>query len=150
MRRLTYLMGGLVMALSMSAKAELIEVQSDNNFEQTVTKLESAIEVLGMTVFAKLDHAEAAQKVKMFLAPNTLVIFGNPKVGTEVMQCDSQAGIALPLKMLVTRDLNHKVWLTYENPLGLAKQFDMSKCQTVLAKMAKALESLASVASRKD
>lgn len=150
MRKLACLIGGVVMALSMSAKAELIEVQSENDFQQTVTKLKSAIEVEGMTIFATVDHAAAAQKVDLFLAPNTMVMFGNPKVGTKLMQCDAQVGIELPLKMLVTQDLNHKVWVTYENPEALAKRFDLSKCQSTLSKVADVLQSLASVAGKSE
>jgi uncharacterized protein (DUF302 family) len=64
------------------------------------------------------------------------------------MQCDSQVGIELPLKMLITQDLDHKVWLSYENPQALAKRFDLSKCKPTLNKVADVLQSLASVAGK--
>lgn len=75
-----------------------------------------------MTVFTRIDHSAGAKKVDKELRPTELVIFGNPKVGTPLMQCVQTVAIDLPQKMLIWQDEAGTTWLSYNNPSYLAKR----------------------------
>ena len=108
-------------ALPAAAEGDIIKVKSSGNVTHTMDALEAAVTGAGATVFARVDHAGGAAKVGQELAPEQLLIFGNPKLGTPAMQDDPLAGLYLPLKVLVYQDGENQVWLAYENP---AKMLD--------------------------
>lgn len=93
----------------------LTTIQSHYPVKETIDRLASIIESKGMTVFARLDHAENAVKQGLPLRPTELIIFGNPKVGTILMQDKQTSGIDLPVKALAWEDENGKTWLTYND-----------------------------------
>ena len=84
----------------------------------------------------------------MELRPTEVLIFGNPKGGTPLMQCKQSAGIDLPLKMLVWKDEGGVVRVGYNDPQSLKDRYGIKRCDEVLRKMKGALETLASDASR--
>ena len=100
--------------------AGLVTVHSRNPVKQTVDRLEAALTAAGVTVFARIDHAAGAASVGMALRPTELLIFGNPKAGTPLMQKAQTLGIDLPLKALVWEDERGKTWLGYNDPVWLA------------------------------
>jgi uncharacterized protein (DUF302 family) len=75
-----------------------------------------------MTVFAHIDHAAGAAEVGLGLRPTDLLIFGNAKGGTPLMQSIQTIGIDLPLKALVWQDASGSTWLSYNDPSWLAKR----------------------------
>jgi uncharacterized protein (DUF302 family) len=87
-------------------------------------RLAAAVTDRGMTVLARIDHAAAAGKAGMELRPTEVLIFGNPKAGTPLMQVAQTMGIDLPLKALVWQDDNGKTWLAYNDPKWLARRHD--------------------------
>ena len=93
----------------------LVTIQSHYPVKETIDRLASIIESKGMTVFARLDHAENAVKLGLSLRPTELIIFGNPKVGTFLMQDIQTTGIDLPLKALAWEDEKGKTWLSYND-----------------------------------
>ena len=66
--------------------------------------------------FKTIDHAKAAEKIGLRLKPETVVMFGNPKIGTKLMQCNPTMGLDLPLRILFTADEEGKTSITYTNP----------------------------------
>ena len=87
-----------------SAMDGWIEKSSPHSVEKTVTQMTAAIEKAGATVFAVIDHQKGAQNVGLELAPTTLVLFGNPTIGTPIMQANRLAGHDLPIRVLVWSD----------------------------------------------
>ena len=85
-------------------------------------RLEAEIKAKGMTVFARIDHAAGAAAVGLPLRPTELLIFGNAKGGTPLMQSMQTIGIDLPLKALVWQDGSGKTWLSYNDPGWHAKR----------------------------
>ena len=77
----------------------LITVPSSYGPQETMAKLEAEVKAKGLTVFAHVDHAAGAVAVGMKLAPTDLLIFGNAKGGTPLMQADQQIGIEVPRLM---------------------------------------------------
>ena len=87
--------------------------------EETMKRLEAEVKAKGLTVFAHVDHAAGAAAVDMPLRPTDLVIFGNAKGGTPLMQSVQSIGIDLPLKMLVWQDADGVTWVSYNDPAWL-------------------------------
>jgi uncharacterized protein (DUF302 family) len=108
----------------------------------TVNALQAALASRGVQVFAVIDHAAGAASVDLELADEVVVIFGNPAVGTPIMQADPQAGIDLPLRMLIWDDAG-VTRIAYEDPHALATRFDLPSSARQLDAMAGLLAQLA-------
>ena len=100
----------------------LVSVPSEHDASGTITRLIAALGKHGMTVFARIDHAAGAAAAGLKLRPTEVVLFGNPKGGTFLMQDRQSAGIDLPLKALVTEDAEGNVWLAYNDPHWIARR----------------------------
>jgi uncharacterized protein (DUF302 family) len=90
--------------------------------KETMDRLETEIRAHGMSVFARIDHAAGAVGVGLTLRPTELIIFGNARGGTPLMQSVQTAGIDLPLKVLVWQDASGKTWLSYNEPSWVAQR----------------------------
>jgi uncharacterized protein (DUF302 family) len=90
--------------------------------KETMDRLVAALTGCGMSILARIDHAAAAAKVGMHLRPTEVLIFGNLRAGTPLMQATQTIGIDLPLKALVWQDCEGKTWLAYNDPAWLAKR----------------------------
>ena len=100
----------------------LTTVASSFGPKETMDRLEAEIKARGITVFARIDHAAGAAQAGLSLRPTELLVFGNAKAGTPLMQSNQTIGIDLPLKALVWQDASGKVWLSYNDPASLAKR----------------------------
>jgi uncharacterized protein (DUF302 family) len=100
----------------------MITVPSSHGPNETMNKFEAEVNAKGMTVFARIDHAAGAAAVGLSLRPTELLIFGNAKGGTPLMQSAQTMGIDLPLKALVWQDQSGSTWLSYNDPGWLAKR----------------------------
>jgi uncharacterized protein (DUF302 family) len=127
MTLLTKLFATAVLATSLGAHAQtmLTQAESPHNFADTVQRLEKAIEARGLVMFAKVDHAEAAQKAGLTLRPTQVLIFGNPKSGTPLMQTNPTVAVDLPLKALVWQADDGKVRVAV-NAADLYKRHGLS------------------------
>jgi len=92
--------------------------------KETMDRLVAAVTSRGLAILARIDHAAAAVKVGMELRPTEVVLFGNPRGGTPLMQAVQTMGIDLPLKALVWQDEDGKTWLAYNDPNWLAKRHE--------------------------
>ncbi len=100
----------------------LFTLPSAYSVDDTISRFEAALQAKGVTLFAKIDHGAGAVEAGMTLRPTFLLIFGNPRGGTPLMQINQTVGIDLPLKALVWKDADEKVWLTYNDPAWLASR----------------------------
>jgi uncharacterized protein (DUF302 family) len=108
------------------AAAGLITIPSSFGPKDTMSRLEADVKAKGLTVFAHVDHASGAAAVGLQLRPTDLLIFGNAKGGTPLMQAAQTVGIDLPLKVLVWQDASGKTWLSYNDPAWLAQRHGVS------------------------
>jgi len=114
----------------------------------TMERVMAAVTARGISVIARIDHAAAAAKVGLSLRPTELLIFGNPKAGTPLMQAVQTVGIDLPLKILVWQDEAGKTWLAYNDPAWLARRHGANAGQdAILGAMTRALEAIVEEAS---
>ena len=139
MRFLTGLLSILFFSTATIAADGVINVISKHDVPTTADRLEKTLKAKGMTVFIRIDHTAGAAKVGKTLRPTQLVVFGNPKVGTPLMLCGQSVAIDLPQKALIWEDANGSVWLSYNDPMYLAKRHDLTGCDKVLGKVANAL-----------
>jgi uncharacterized protein (DUF302 family) len=100
----------------------LTTIPSSHGPKDTMDKLEAEVKSKGMTVFARIDHAAGATTVGLSLRPTELLIFGNAKGGTPLMQSNQTIGIDLPVKALVWEDASGATWLSYNDPTWLARR----------------------------
>ena len=134
-------------ATSAFASEGMISVKSAHPVDVTTNRLENMLTSKGMTVFARIDHAAGAEKVGKTLPPTELLIFGNPKIGTPLMQCSPSIAIDLPQKALIWQDKAGQVWISYNDPRFLALRHNTQGCDAVLGKVAKALANFTSKAA---
>ena len=150
MKYLNITVVALIAAFSVSVNADngMKVLESNHDVPTTVQKLVTVLESKGMKIFNQVDHAAGAASVGEELRPTTLVIFGNPKVGTKLMQCSQSMGIDLPLKMLVWHDESEKVWLGYNDASSLAARHSLPGCEGVVEKVNGALMKFATAATQ--
>ena len=93
--------------------------------KETLDRLEADVRAKGLTVFSRIDHAAGAAAAGLTLLPTAVLIFGNARGGTPLMQSNQLIGIDLPLKVLVWQDTSGKTWLSYADPDTLAKRYSL-------------------------
>jgi uncharacterized protein (DUF302 family) len=101
---------------------DLVTLPSAHSVTDTIARLKAVLAQKGIDVFAHIDHAAGAKQVGLPLRPTQLLIFGNPKGGTPLMQAHQTIGLDLPLRALVWEDEEGKAWLTYSRVQDLARR----------------------------
>ena len=125
----------------------LTTVPGTTDVASAVAALSDALSRRGIPLFAVIDHAENARAIHLDMNDETVVIFGNPAVGTPLMQADPRVGIDLPLRMLIWRDEAGTAQIGYEDPHRLAAKFDVASDAPQLDGMAALLATLAADAA---
>ena len=110
-------------------------------------RLEAEIRAKGMSVFARVDHAAGAAEAGLELRPTELIIFGNARGGTPLMQASQTAGIDLPLKVLVWQDAAGKTWLSYNEPSWIVQRHGLRVRAEIIDKLAAALSVMSRTAT---
>jgi len=134
----------LAIAAAMPAEAgeALVVKESTLSVKDTLDALAKAIEAKGLKVFARVDHAAGAKAAGLEMAPAEVLMFGNPKLGTPLMQAKPEIGIDLPLKVLAWQDASGTVRIGYAAPETLKARYGVEGKDEVFATMAKALDGL--------
>jgi len=142
-------LGIILFSASLSAADGLVKLESNYTVKETADRFENIAKSKGLTLFARIDHQQNARGVGLELRPTEVIIFGNPKVGTPLMQCAQNVAIDLPQKVMVNEDANSKVWLTYNNPEYLMKRHGIKGCDNVINKISGVLSKLSNAAVAK-
>ena len=100
----------------------LITKASTYSFDVTLDRLESSLKKHGFVIFARLDHTAAAAAVGLQMPHETVLVFGNPRIGTPNFLKYPTLAIDLPIKALVWQDARGKVWLSYNSQKYLATE----------------------------
>jgi uncharacterized protein (DUF302 family) len=128
--------------------ASLTTVISAASFDSTLARMERAITGRGLTIAARLDHAAAAQKAGLTLRPTTLVIAGNPAVGTPLMQTDQTMGVELPLRFLVWQGDDGRARVSYDPIRAIAARHTLAGRDELLARMTAAIDAIVKDATK--
>ena len=137
----------LMYAVPSMAANGVITVQSSFGVAETADRLENILKEKGMTVFNRIDHSEGARSVGIELRDTVLVIFGNPKVGSPLMECQQIAALDLPQKALIWQDDKDAVFVSYNAPAYIQMRHNIAGCGEVLAKIEKALSAFTKAAA---
>jgi uncharacterized protein (DUF302 family) len=122
--------------LATSARSDAMDIgegivrkSSPRSVPETLDRLEAILKTKGVQVFARIDHAGEAARVGLTMPPTQVLIFGNPRAGTQVMLAAPTSAIDLPLKALAWQDGGGKVWLGYTDPRYLARRYGLDEKQ---------------------
>jgi uncharacterized protein (DUF302 family) len=121
----------------------LVTIESQQSVDDTVTSLEAILAEAGFAVPLILDHSANAARVDLELPPTKLIIFGNPNAGTPLIQAQRTIGLDLPQKMLVWEDDDGTVYITYNDPMFLARRHGIEEMDERLTNISNALANFA-------
>ncbi len=139
------IMGGTPMTAS-AAPLETIEKTTGKSVQEAVDAFLAVLGSKGATVFAVVEHAKGAEKVGMTMKPATLVIFGNPKLGTPLMLESASIGIDLPMKALFHEGEDGKTRVLFTDIKKVAARHNIAADHPVVEKVATVLDGLTSAA----
>src|SRR6476646_11701486 len=126
----------------------LTTITSNLGPKETMDHLDAEVRAMGMRVFARINHAAGAAAAGLLLRPTEVLIFGNAKAGTPLMQSVQTIGLDLPLKALVWQDISGKTWLSYNDPAWLAKRHGLSgEAEAAIGIITAALHAVATAAT---
>ena len=115
----------------------LISIRSNYSVSETVNRIASIAGSKGLMIFSRIDHSGNASQQGLQLRPTELIIFGNPKAGTFLMQDEQTSGIDLPLKALAWEDASGKVWLSYNDVDWIAQRHNLTEKSKSITKAIK-------------
>ncbi len=115
--------------------------RSPHSVSATIDRAVAAVEGRGITVFARIDHGAGARAAGLELGDEEVVIFGDPKAGTLLMQSDPAVGYELPLRLLAWSTPDGTM-LGYRAPTELGESYDVGDRGELLARMEGLLEQL--------
>lgn len=130
------------MAASTVHADTLVKLESKFGVQETIERLSASLETKGIKVAARIDHAAAAKAAGMELPPTQVVLFGNPKLGTPLMQSNPEIGIDLPLRILAWQDKAGKVWVGYTAPEVMKGRYGITDRDEIFSTMRAALTGL--------
>jgi len=118
---------------------DIIVKESCTSVSQTANNIKNIVTDNGLNVFAIINHSGNAKMVNMKLNESKMIIFGNAKLGTSLMQQDMKVGLDLPLRILVFRDTDGKVKMAYRDGSWIANRHIIDASEKVM-KINKAME----------
>lgn len=120
---------------SVTGQEQRVILSSHQSFDETIRSIKEALTAKGMTIFATIDHAEAARQAGLTMQPATVIVYGTPKAGTPLMIQDPYFALKLPLKVLVTEN-NGKVEVVFDKAEDIIKgtQIPFSAVENTLKK----------------
>jgi uncharacterized protein (DUF302 family) len=108
----------------MSAEG-VVTITSSSDPKEAIARLRTEILSHGIELFAEIDHAKNAAEVSLSLRPSVVLIFGSAKAGTPLMQAKQEAALDLPLRALAWEDDEGKNWLSYSDPVWIARRYGL-------------------------
>lgn len=148
MKRKIFFTTLLLVSFVAQAGEGLITVTSKHDAKTTADRLVAKLKEKGMTIFIRVDHTAGAAGVGIKMRPTEVVIFGNPKLGSLLMNCAQTTGIDLPMKALIFETEKGEVKLSYNDPAYLASRHQIKGCEKPLAKITGALANFAKAATQ--
>jgi len=147
MKAITFAVVAFLSIHNAVAQDGLVSIQSPHDVATTIDRLTAALESKGMTVFGRVNHAQNAESVELTLRPTEVLIFGNPKIGTPLMNCAQSVALDLPQKMLAWQDEAGNTNLAWNDPMYLKARHAIEGCDEVLQRVSEALANFASAAT---
>jgi uncharacterized protein (DUF302 family) len=110
----------------MSAQNRFVKKKSGYSVQETIDKLEVILKEKEIAIFSKINHYQNAKDIGLEMNESQVILFGNPKIGTLMMQKNNFVSLDLPLKIAVVQDDSGNVWVIYNNTKLLTERYDFS------------------------
>jgi uncharacterized protein (DUF302 family) len=110
------------MGASTLAESGVMRIPSSRKVAETVARLEALLEERGIMIFARIDFSGDAGRAGLAMRAEQMLVFGNPRAGTPLMQAEPLAGLDLPLKALVFEDAGGKAWIAWNDPQYIVRR----------------------------
>jgi len=103
----------------------VISKPSPYSVDETIQRLDEVVRGKGLTVFARIDHRARAREAGLDMQDEQVLIFGNPRAGTPLMVARPLVGLDLPLRVLVWRAPDGRVWASYQDSAFIARRYGL-------------------------
>ena len=127
----------------------MISKPSKFSVNKTIDRLEGVLKKKGLTIITRWSHSQRAEEIGIKLRATELILFGNPKLGSQFFTSKQTSGIDLPMKALAWEDEDGQVWLSYNEPGYIALRHDIKDREKVTSIMSSALNKLTDIATGK-
>ena len=127
----------------------VVRTKSVYSFAETITRLKQDIAAKGIVFFSEIDQAKLASDAKITLKPSTLLVFGNPALGTQFLTSNPYSGLDWPVRLLVTEDGNGDVWTTYTDFAYIAHRHRIADREAAFKKAGEVIGSITSSVAHK-
>jgi uncharacterized protein (DUF302 family) len=132
----------VIPSMAWTADNRMVAKKSPHSVAATLDRLAAVLTARGIGIAARVDHAAAAQKIGQPLKPTQVLMFGNPKLGTPLMQSNRRIGVDLPMKVLAWEDDGGQVWVAYTKPDVLKSEYAIGGRDDIFNEMSQALDKL--------
>jgi uncharacterized protein (DUF302 family) len=112
----------------------VVRVRSDYPFAETLARIKAALQANEIRFFGEIDQGALAGGAGVELGPSTLLLFGNPPLGLQLLTANPFAGLDWPVRMLVTEEKPGQVWVAWTDFVWLARRYGMRDREAVIAK----------------
>src|SRR4051794_38457060 len=100
----------------------IVRVKSAYSFGESIDRIKQDVAAKGIMFFFAIDQSKLASEAGITLRPSTLLVFGNPALGSQFITSNPNAGIDWPVRLLVSEDENGTVWTVYNDFQYLARR----------------------------
>lgn len=142
MKNIFLFISSIFLLTSLLFANDLKEVKSTLSVEQASTKLQKILQSKKVKIFAIFDHSKEAKNVNLALNETKVIVFGNPKVGTKLMQCEAKIALELPLKMLIYKNDKNETIVSYKSLKDISRKYDIKSCGKIVDKLSNIQEKL--------
>lgn len=110
------------MGPSAASESGVVRIPSSHSVGETMARLEGVLKERGVLIFARIDFSGDAGRAGLAMRPEQMLIFGNPRAGTPLMQAEPGVGLDLPLKALAFEDAAGKTWIAWNDPQYIVRR----------------------------
>lgn len=104
----------------------IVQIRSAYPVAETVARIKADVASKGIRFFEEIDQSKLASDAGIKLRPSTLLVFGNPPLGTLFIAANPLAGLDWPVRVLVLEDENGQVWAAYTDFSYIARRHAVS------------------------
>ena len=126
--------GALLLSIFLLAAASVARADSDDGIvrvrsavpmAEAISRIKADIAAKGIKFFSEIDQSKLAADAGIKLRPSTLLVFGNPPLGTQFITSNANAGLDWPVRLLLTQDDNGDVWAVWTDFGWIAKRHNI-------------------------
>lgn len=148
MKKTIFSLSAFFILLSSLNASDLKELKSTLSVNDASIKLQKILKSKKVKVFSVFDHSKEAKDVNLKMNETQVVVFGNPKIGTKLMQCQGKIALELPLKMLIYKNAKNETIVAYRSMEDIAKDYDVKSCGKIVKKLSNIQQNLQKAISK--